>query len=287
MKIRQRRSSSQQSYQMILAATTGRIWIISTKTKISMLENCLLRSPDIQKTTGTHAGRSLPIQQYFMSAVVLIWKTASKSLRVHHPSNAAESIFGLQISRNATSHVTQVYSAVSSMRRTHSWLIFLLPFGNFVSYFSVPPISEFPNKEVSNVWNNFVDGDQQYRDARLKLLPVVLEGPWIVKAAVGNGKSPALLGKVIPIQYFFRQPNGAERGVYEVDVIITASTIAKGILNVVKGHAKNLSIGFALIIEASKQEELPETVLCSFQIHSLNLDDCPRLPEKNLDVIDQ
>eukprot|EP00535_Pseudo-nitzschia_heimii_P008340 CAMPEP_0197190034 /NCGR_PEP_ID=MMETSP1423-20130617/20874_1 /TAXON_ID=476441 /ORGANISM="Pseudo-nitzschia heimii, Strain UNC1101" /LENGTH=867 /DNA_ID=CAMNT_0042642313 /DNA_START=103 /DNA_END=2703 /DNA_ORIENTATION=+ len=158
---------------------------------------------------------------------------------------------------------------------------FLLPFGNFVSYFSIPHISQFPNKEVANVWSNFVAGDQQYRDARLKLLPVVIDGPWIVKAAVGNGKSPALLGKVIPLQYYFRQSKGAEKGIYEVDVIITASSIAKGILSVVKGHAQSLSIAFALIIEASTKEELPETVLCSFQIHALNLDDCPHLPEKN------
>mmetsp|Transcript_1316 Transcript_1316/g.3339 ORF Transcript_1316/g.3339 Transcript_1316/m.3339 type:complete len:842 (+) Transcript_1316:261-2786(+) len=161
---------------------------------------------------------------------------------------------------------------------------FLLPFGNFVAYFSVPPLSEFPNKEVANVWSSFVDGDQQYRDARLKLLPIVIDGPWIVKAAVGNGKSPALLGKVIPLQYYFRKPEGTKKGIYEVDVIITASSIAKGILSVVKGHAKSLSIAFGLIIEAAKEEELPETVLSSFQIHALNLNDCPRLPDHNLET---
>lgn len=160
---------------------------------------------------------------------------------------------------------------------------FLLPFANFVSYFSVPPLKDFPNKQVAEVWTKFINGDQQYRDARLKLLPLVVEGPWIVKAAVGNGSAPALLGKAIPLQYFFQQPEGKKRGVYEVDVIITASTIAKGILNVVKGHTNSLTIAFALIIEASTKKELPETVLCSFQVHFLNLDDCPMLPHSNLD----
>lgn len=164
---------------------------------------------------------------------------------------------------------------------------FLLPFGNFVAYFSVPPLKDFPNKQVANVWSNFVSGDQQYRDARLKLLPIVIDGPWIVKAAVGNGTAPALMGKVIPLQYFFQQPDSANgrMGVYEVDVIITASSIAKGILSVVKGHTKSLTIAFALIIEASTKEDLPETVLCSFQVHYLNLDDCPHLPSCNLDDI--
>lgn len=191
----------------------------------------------------------------------------------------------LWLTDNPERHIAQHPSVLGGkLQEEDTFLVnFLLPFGNFVSYFSVPPLSEFPNKEVANVWSNFVAGDQQYRDARLKLLPVVIDGPWIVKAAVGNGKSPALLGRVIPLQYFFRQPTETTKGTYEIDVIITASSIAKGILNVVKGHAQSLSIAFAFIIEASKAEELPETVLCSFQIHALDLDDCPHLPEKNVD----
>ena len=162
---------------------------------------------------------------------------------------------------------------------------FLLPFGNFVSYFEIPPLEEFPEK-LATVWTKFLQGDQQYRDARLKLLPIVVEGPWIVKAAVGNGTAPALLGKVIPLQYFFRDPTPKSPGIYEVDVIITASSIAKGILSVVKGHTNALTIAFAFIIEAALPEELPETALCSFQVHSLHLEDCPHLPEYNLDDMD-
>jgi hypothetical protein len=156
---------------------------------------------------------------------------------------------------------------------------FLLPFGNFVSYFAIPPLDQFPPK-LRNVWTKFLQGDQQYRDARLKLLPIVAEGPWIVKAAVGPGKSPALLGKVIPLQYFFDggQASTGRKAVYEVDVIITASTIAKGILSVVKGHTKSVSIAFAIIIEAAEEADLPETVLCTYQVHSLHLEDCPLLP---------
>ncbi|CAJ1961563.1 unnamed protein product [Cylindrotheca closterium] len=159
---------------------------------------------------------------------------------------------------------------------------FLLPFGNFVAYFTVPPLDQFPGT-LASVWCKFVKGDQQYRDARLKLLPIVMEGPWIVKAAVGNGTAPALLGKVIPLQYYFQERAEKQKAVYEVDVIITASSIAKGILSVVKGHTKSLSIAFAFIIEAAEQDELPETALCSFQIHKLNVEHCPHLPECDLD----
>jgi hypothetical protein len=190
------------------------------------------------------------------------------------------------ITDNPERHIARHPSVLGGrLRDRDTFLVnFLLPFGNFVSYFAIPPLDEFPSK-LRSVWTSFLKGDQQYRDARLKLLPVVLDGPWIVKTAVGGGKSPALLGKVIPIQYFFRDADERGKGVYEVDVIITASAIAKGILSVVKGHTKSVSIAFAIIIEASQADELPETVLCSFQVHSLHLEECPLLPECNLEEV--
>jgi hypothetical protein len=188
------------------------------------------------------------------------------------------------ITDNPERHIARHPSVLGGrLRDQDTFLVnFLLPFGNFVSYFSIPPLEEFPSK-LRTVWTSFLQGDQQYRDARLKLLPVVMDGPWIVKTAVGGGKSPALLGKAIPIQYFFRDADERGKGVYEVDVIITASAIAKGILSVVKGHTKSVSIAFAIIIEANQADELPETVLCSFQVHSLHLEECPMLPECNLE----
>jgi Protein ENHANCED DISEASE RESISTANCE 2, C-terminal len=183
------------------------------------------------------------------------------------------------ITDNPERHIARHPSVLGGAPLRDTFLVnFLLPFGNLVAYFGIPPMEQFPPK-LRRVWSKFVQGDQQYRDARLKILPIVVEGPWIVKTAVGPGTAPALLGKVIPLQYYFRN----EQGLYEVDVIITASRIAKGILSVVKGHTKSLTIAFAFIIEASEEEDLPETALCSFQIHALHLEDCPLLPECNLD----
>jgi hypothetical protein len=161
---------------------------------------------------------------------------------------------------------------------------FLLPFGNFVSYFTMTADCDLP-VHVQEAWSKFRKGDQQYRDARLKLLPLVIEGPWIVKTVVGNGSAPALLGKVVPLQYFFTETTPTCKSVFEVDVIISASNIAKGILNVVKGNTKHLTLAFAIIIEAAESSELPECVLCAFQVHSLHLDLCPRLTECDIDCI--
>lgn len=155
---------------------------------------------------------------------------------------------------------------------------FLLPFSNFVAYFTIPPIDEMP-ANIAKLWTEFIKGDQQFRDGKLKLLPVVVDGPWIVKKAVGPGTSPAMVGRDLPLQYYFTEPTATRKGVFEVDVLVTASRIARGILNVVKGHTKSLTMAFAFIIEASEESQLPETVLCSFQVHSLHLEECPNLPD--------
>jgi hypothetical protein len=184
------------------------------------------------------------------------------------------------ITDNAERHISRHPSVLGGVLDQEDTFVvnFLLPFGNFVAYFTVPPLEEMP-ANIATVWENFIKGDQQYRDGKLKLLPVVVDGPWIVKKAVGPGTSPAMIGRDLPLQYYFTEPTGNKRGVYEVDILVTASRIARGILNVVKGHAKSLTIALAFIIEASEEAELPETVLCAFQVHSLHLEDCPNLPD--------
>ena len=86
-----------------------------------------------------------------------------------------------------------------------------------------------------------MQGDQQYRARKLKLPPVVVDGPWIVNKAVGPGTAPAVIGRDLPLhlQYYFTEPTATKKGEYEIDVLVTASRIARGILNVVKGHTNH------------------------------------------------
>lgn len=79
---------------------------------------------------------------------------------------------------NPVRHISQHSAVQHHLSNSNDSLVinFLLPFANFVAYFDVPPLSSFPPK-VRTVWSKFLQGDQQYRDARLKLLPVVVEGP--------------------------------------------------------------------------------------------------------------
>jgi len=224
---------------------------------------------------------SKPDHQLFMvrSETYLANRVKAPSAPAPFPCRGVDVWITDNAERNISRHPSILGGRLSQEIGSGTFIVnFLLPFGNLVAYFSVPPLEDMP-PNIAIVWEKFIHGDQQYRDGKLKLLPVVVDGPWIVRKAVGPGTSPAMLGRDLPLQYYFNQPSEARKGIYEVDVLISASRIARGILNVVKGHTKSLTIAFAFIIEAAEQAELPETVLCAFQVHSLNLENCPQLPQ--------
>jgi hypothetical protein len=152
---------------------------------------------------------------------------------------------------------------------------FMMPWGNLVSYYEIP--KEIVPKSVATVWSKFVAGDQKYRDSKLKLLPVVVEGPWVCRKAIGGGNAPAVIGKALPVQYF--DDSKGATGHFEVDLDVCASSVARGILSIVKNHTKNITIDLVWILEATGEAELPENVLGAFRLHSLDPDRCMLLPK--------
>ena len=73
----------------------------------------------------------------------------------------------------------------------------MIPGGmNVVMHFRVPSKNEMygNSKAVNMLWEFMSDRvDDEYRDSKLKIIPNVVEGGWIVKRGVGN--KPAIIGK--------------------------------------------------------------------------------------------
>uniref|UniRef100_A0A0D9VB32 START domain-containing protein n=1 Tax=Leersia perrieri TaxID=77586 RepID=A0A0D9VB32_9ORYZ len=99
----------------------------------------------------------------------------------------------------------------------------------------------------------FFDGDDEFRNSRLKLIPSVPKGSWIVRQSVGS--TPCLLGKAVDCSYV----RGA--GYLEVDVDIGSSAVANGVLGLVFGVVTTLVVDMAFLIQANSYEELPEQVI--------------------------
>ncbi|KAL6629675.1 hypothetical protein ACP70R_029440 [Stipagrostis hirtigluma subsp. patula] len=99
----------------------------------------------------------------------------------------------------------------------------------------------------------FFDGDDEFRNSRLKLIPSVPKGSWIVRQSVGS--TPCLLGKAVDCSYV-RGPR-----YLEVDVDIGSSAVANGVLGLVFGVVTTLVVDMAFLIQANTYEELPEQVI--------------------------
>ncbi|KAK6934897.1 Protein ENHANCED DISEASE RESISTANCE 2, C-terminal [Dillenia turbinata] len=109
----------------------------------------------------------------------------------------------------------------------------------------------------------FVDGDDEFRNSRLKLIPSVPKGSWIVRQSVGS--TPCLLGKAVDCNYI-RGSN-----YLEIDVDIGSSTVANGVLGLVIGVITTLVVDMAFLVQANTADELPERLIGAVRVSHLEL----------------
>ncbi|CAH1451792.1 unnamed protein product [Lactuca virosa] len=123
----------------------------------------------------------------------------------------------------------------------------------------------FVSKELvpGSLVQRFVDGDDEFRNSRMKLIPSVPKGSWIVRQSVGS--TPCLLGKAVDCNYI----RGANY--LEVDVDIGSSTVANGVLGLVVGAITSLVVDMAFLVQANTIDELPERLIGAVRVSHLEL----------------
>ncbi|XP_020260698.1 protein ENHANCED DISEASE RESISTANCE 2-like [Asparagus officinalis] len=109
----------------------------------------------------------------------------------------------------------------------------------------------------------FVDGDDEFRNSRFKLIPSVPKGSWIVRQSVGS--TPCLLGKAVDITYI-RGPK-----YLEIDVDIGSSTVANGVLGLVLGVITTLVVDMAFLVQGNTFDELPERLIGAVRVSHIEL----------------
>ncbi|GAV88834.1 START domain-containing protein/DUF1336 domain-containing protein [Cephalotus follicularis] len=123
----------------------------------------------------------------------------------------------------------------------------------------------FVTKELvsGSLLQRFVDGDDEFRNSRLKLIPSVPKGSWIVRQSVGS--TPCLLGKAVDCNYI-RCPK-----YLEIDVDIGSSTVANGVLGLVVGVITSLVVDMAFLVQANSIDELPERLIGAVRVSHIEL----------------
>ncbi len=111
------------------------------------------------------------------------------------------------------------------------------PFMHVVCYWLLTEDSllDDQNKSFAKLWKSFsgsTDGEDKlqkhaFQNARFKLIPAIVDGPWLVRTAVPN--RPALTGNKLTQRYFMG-PN-----YMEVDMDIQSSAIAASTVALCRG----------------------------------------------------
>eukprot|EP00041_Stephanoeca_diplocostata_P014917 m.282448 g.282448 ORF g.282448 m.282448 type:complete len:344 (+) comp19849_c0_seq1:209-1240(+) len=131
------------------------------------------------------------------------------------------------------------------------------PVNHVISVF-VRTVNGSEDAAFERVWQRYKDGDDKYKDLRLKYITKIPNAPFMVKTAVSalGGFRPVIMGKGYLDQKHFSGANYTE-----VDVDIGSSRIARGVVGIILPQAKKLIIDEAFLIEGQRADELPERML--------------------------
>ncbi|KAI4324352.1 hypothetical protein L6164_023899 [Bauhinia variegata] len=127
-------------------------------------------------------------------------------------------------------------------------------------------VAYFTNKEPipeGSLMDKFLKGDDTFRNSRLKLIANIVNGPWIVKKAVGE-QAICIIGRALSCKYCVRD------NFIEVDIDIGSSMLASAIVHLAFGYITSLTVDLAFLIESQSESELPEKLLGAFRFSNLD-----------------
>ncbi|KAJ0091890.1 hypothetical protein Patl1_26423 [Pistacia atlantica] len=127
-----------------------------------------------------------------------------------------------------------------------------------IAYFvATKPVPE------GSLMDQFIKGDDNFRNSRLKLIANIVQGPWIVRKAVGE-QAICIIGRAISCKY------SVGENFLEVDMDIGSSMVANAIVHLAFGYITTLTVDLAFLIESQTEAELPEQLLGAFRFSELN-----------------
>ena len=146
----------------------------------------------------------------------------------------------------------------------------------------------------------WLQGDEEYKNDRLKLISYVADGPWVVRNMV-TGR-PALIGKKLPVTYSLdkggkcsssngssrRGTGGSSSSVHTLERqpllqctldIGSSSATAKRIVSVCRRYMASLTLDIGFVIEAKDgcDNELPEQMMSATRVHGVDPIKAPQL----------
>ncbi|KAL1561376.1 protein ENHANCED DISEASE RESISTANCE 2-like [Salvia divinorum] len=127
-------------------------------------------------------------------------------------------------------------------------------------------VAYFAGTEASHrdpLIRRFLKGDDEFRHSRLKLIANVVEGPWVVKKAVGE-QAICIIGRALSCRYSMGEK------LVQVDIDVGSSMVATAIVHLAFRYLTMLTVDLAFVIEGQTESELPERILGAVRFSGLD-----------------
>merc|ERR1719320_1873211 len=140
----------------------------------------------------------------------------------------------------------------------HSILVYSIGC-SVVSYHHCTDRSKLPR-----LIQKFIDSDDEYRNNRLKMIPRIIEGPWILKKSVKS--VPVIIGKKLTMTYY--------RGhdYLECDMLCDSNSMASWIITIAQSLTASIIVEIVWTVEGQVKEELPEHIFAGIRIGRVKFD---------------
>lgn len=176
----------------------------------------------------------------------------------------------------------------------------MLPFGNITAYFALPDwvesLSNIPEEEVDDpadvkALKRFLMGNNEYRNARLKVIPCLVDGPLAIRlikpkpmeVCVHTDKHPAFWTDVdMSIDSF---TNKTSQMVMEVDIDFISNRSYRKLFSLVRPHMPSLTIDVAFVASKPKNSTIEEPSVCLgiWRIDKVDFERCAVFPESTIE----
>ena len=183
----------------------------------------------------------------------------------------------------------------------------MLPNGNLVCYLQMPDLFEdwdnIPEEREDDppdvkALKRFFAGDLEYQRERLKIVPVVVKAPYVVKMVAPNScemilhtpRHPVTIKKVHKSEDPFTGKKS--EALMEVDIDFYTNAAFGRIINIVFPHLGSITIDVALVIQAPCDAQgnaaaEPSACLGVWRIDKVDFLSCAQLPEQPIEVVEK
>jgi len=157
--------------------------------------------------------------------------------------------------------------------KTESWI-------NWIFYFALPKSArkDPENAAFFRCWDSLINDDEKTRSHRVKVIPCIADGPWIVQKAIGGGKDshrggvPTLIGEKVTTNYF----QGEDY--LEIDYNTAIDSVAVTSAKLAFEHSKKLIVDCGVVLQGECTEELPEKILGCGRCSNFSIVDAELFP---------